>query len=172
MNKYNVTGDEIVALLGKSESDDKVLDLFKKLEIDRSEIERDELGGFDIELEEEIGLGLSFNGSLDEEYCIPKYIGGNYFVDCLFTYEFEPLPYGLKDDYDLDKVIEVLGKEPNFRLSHDKTACEWIYEDLGDIIIEFEDETLSSIYEVRVLVYTNTDFASEDFQDACIPFKR
>ena len=173
MNKYNVTGDEIVALLSRSESDDKVLDLFEKLEIDRSAIERGEYdNSFDIDLEEEIGLVLTFNTSLEEKYCIPKYIGGNYFVDCLFTYEFEPLPYGLKDDYDLDKVIKTLGKVPNFRLSHDETACEWIYEDLGDIIIEFEDETLSSIYEVRVIVYDNPDFSTEDFQNASIPFKR
>ena len=173
MNKYNVTADEIVALLGRSETDDKILDLFEKLEIDRSEIESDEDDDtFNIELEEDIGLGLTFNGSLNEKYCIPKYIGGNYFVDCLFTYEFKPLPFGLNDEYNLEKVIEILGREPNFRLANDKTACEWIYEDLGDLIIEFEDETLSSIYEVRVLVYDNPDFSSEDFQDASIPFKK
>jgi hypothetical protein len=182
MNKYNVTGDEIVALLGRSESDDKVLDLFEKLEIDRSEIERDEdINTFDIDLREEIGLTLTFDYSLKEEYRIPKYIGGNYLVQVTFDYYFKPLPYTLDDGYNLDKVVEVLGKEPNYISIDDSSSLYWFYEDLGWLSIEFEDESLSSIYYVDVKPYEDPletwdmdEDGDEDngFNTIIKPFKR
>jgi len=156
MNKYNVTGDEIVALLGRSESDDKVLDLFEKLEIDRSAIERGEYdNSFDIDLEEEIGLVLTFDTSLEEKYCIPKYIGGQYLVQVTFDYYFKPLPYNLDDEYDLDTIVDVLNKEPNYINLNDDSRLYWFYEELGWLTIEFEDESLSSIYSVDVKPYEN-----------------
>jgi len=166
MNKYNVTGDEIVALLARSESDDMILDLFEKLEIDRSEIERDEdIDSFDIDLEEEIGLVLTFDSSLEEKYCVPKYIGGNYLVQVTFDYYFKPLPYNLDDAYDLDAIVNVLNKEPNYININDASRLYWFYEDLGWFTIEFEDESLSSIYSVDVKPYENPLDAWESTKD-------
>ena len=156
MNKYNVTGDEIVTLLGRSETDDKILDLFEKLEIDSSEIERDEdIDSFDIELEEDIGLTLTFDASLKEESCVPKYIGGQYLVQATFEYRFKPLPFGLDDEYNLETVITKLGEEPNYINIDNSSELYWFYEDLGWLSIEFEDESLTSIYYVDVKPFEN-----------------
>jgi len=154
MNKYNVTGDEIVALLGKSESDDKVLDLFEKLEIDRSTLDRDELGDYRIELEEEIGLTLFFSSVIPKSWKSKEYyIGGQYLIDAVFDYYFEPLPFGLNDENNLEEIIVKLGKEPNYISISDETKLDWIYKDIGTLSIEFEDESLSSIYTMHVRTY-------------------
>jgi len=154
MNKYNVTGDEIVALLGKSESDDKILDLFEKLEIDRSEIDRSEIESFDI-IDEDEGLFLTFNSTFSKQSMQNEYIGGQYLTGISFEYNFEPLPYTLKDDYSLKEIINTLGREPNYIDIDDPSSLHWFYEDLGWLSIEFEDETLSSIYTMGISLYEN-----------------
>jgi len=183
MNKYNVTGDEIVALLGRSESDDKVLDLFEKLEIDRSEIERDEIGSYNI-IDEKEGLFLTFNTALPVQKGKEEHFGGQSLTGISFEYTFEPLPYGLKDEYNLDKIINILEKEPNYIDIDDPSSLHWFYADLGCFSIEFEDETCSSIYTIGVSPYENPldrwestkdeDGISEGdgFSEIIKPFKR
>ena len=180
MNKYNVTGDEIVALLGRSESDEKVLDLFEKLEIDRSEIERDELGDYRIDLEESIGLTLRFSSVVPESLNLEEYIGGQYLVQITFDYYFKPLPYNLDDEYNIDKIVEILRKEPNYISIDDPSSLYWFYEDLGWLSIEFEDESLSSIYYVDIKPYEDPvenweiddDGFENGFNTIMKPFKR
>ena len=155
MNRYNVTGDEMVALLGRSESDDKVLDLFEKLEIDRSEIERCEYtDSFNIDDEEE-GFFLTFNSRFPTKNTQEEYIGGQYLATVSFDYIFKPLPYSLDDAYDLDAIVNILNKEPNYIDIDDASSLHWFYEDLGWLAIEFEDESLSSIYTMGVSPYEN-----------------
>ena len=155
MNKYNVTGDEIVALLGRSESDDKVLDLFEKLEIDRSTIERGEYDDSLNIIDEDKGFFLTFNSILPKQNMQKEYIGGQYLTGISFEYHFEPLPYNLDDEYDLDTIVNVLNKEPNYIDINDPSSLHWFYEDLGLLSIEFEDESLSSIYTMGVSPYEN-----------------
>jgi len=165
------SGDEIVTLLGISESDDKILDLFEALEVDKDNLERDEDdGSFWIELED-IGLSLEFNNMIPEKYRNPQYIGGQYLVNVSLNYNFKPFPYGLTDEDSLDIIEKKLNARANYVLVDDNSTLVWLYEDLGDILIEFEDETWTSIIEIRLSLYQEPS-KSDDFDEVMKPFKR
>ena len=167
-----VTGDEIVSLLGVSESDDRMLDLFDKLGVNKDEFERDEDdGSFWIDLEEEMGLSFEFSNVIPEEYRNPQYIGGQYLVSISMDYNFKPLPYNLLDTDDLDTIEKKLNRQANYILIDDNSSLVWLYEDLGDILIEFEDETWKSIVEIRCSIYIAPEM-SDDFDEVLKPFKR
>jgi len=170
------TGDEIVALLGISESDDRMLDMFEALGVNKDEFERDEdVGSFWVDLEDEIGLMLTFNSSLPEQYRIPNHEGGQYLVGIMFDYNFKPLPYQLLEDNNLDIVEEKLNEKPNFISIDDSSRLQWVYENLNWLTIEFEDDTYSSIYSVGLSIFEdpieNWD-GNNGFNTIIKPFKR
>jgi hypothetical protein len=165
-----VTGDEIVSLLGASESDDRMLDLFDKLGVDKDKFERDEDdGSFWIDLEEEMGLELQFDSTIPEELRNPRHIGGQYLVDVSFYKNNTFLPYGLEIQDSLERVELKLSKKANFIYAEDDAILLWIYEDLGEFSVEFEDNSYSRIDYISVNLYQNPTEASEEY---ILPFKR
>ena len=163
-------GDEIVALLGVSESDDRMLDLFEKLGVDKNEFDRDEDdGAFWIELEEEMGLELEFSDAVPKELKNPQYIGGQYLVDISFYENNTFLPYGLQMEDSLETVEQKLNKKVNYMYPDDTTVLLWIYEDIGELGIEFKDNSFNNIEYVGVSLYEDPTKKSEEY---ILPFKR
>lgn len=179
--KKQPTGNDIVKLLGYSESSNEVLDLFDALGIDKSEIERDEDDdSFDIIIQEgdddTEGTAISFDNSLPEKYRKTKNIGGQFLNYIEFDYNFTPLPYGLIDEDSLEIIEEKLGRKANYIDIDDADILHWIYEDFGWLTITFEENSnYTSVMMVQLNVYDNPEEKSEGFDDidlAIKPYKR
>jgi hypothetical protein len=163
-------GDEIVTLLGVSESDDRMLDLFEKLGVDKNEFERDEDdGAFWVELEEEMGLELEFSDAVPKKLKDPQYIGGQYLVDITFYENCTFFPYGLRKEDSLTIVEEKINKKANYMSAEDDSILQWIYEDIGDLGIDFKDNTYKNMEGMGVSLYENPTKISEEY---ILPFTR
>jgi hypothetical protein len=168
--RKEIIGDEIISLLGVSESDDRMLNLFDALGVDKDAFERDEdIGSFWVELEDEMGLELEFNDSISEKYRKPEYIGGQYLVDISFYKNSIFLPYGLKIQDSLEIIEKKLQRDANYIYSEDECILLWIYEDLGEFSIEFENNSYKNIEYISVNLYQDPTIKSKEF---ILPFKR
>ena len=164
------TGEEIVALLGVSESDDKMLDLFEKLGIDNDEFERDEDdGAFWIDLEDKMGLELEFSDAIPEEFRNPQYIGGQFLVDISFYENNTFLPYGLKMGDSLETIERKLGKKANYVATEDNDILIWLYECIPEINIDFKDNSYKKMEGMSMLLYEDSAEKSEEY---ILPFKK
>jgi hypothetical protein len=163
-------GDEIVALLGVSESDDRMLDVFDKLGVDKNEFERDEDdGAFWIELENEMGLELEFSDAVPKELKDPQYIGGQYLVDISFYENNTFLPYGLKMGDSLKTIEEKIGRKANYVATEDDCILTWLYEDMPEIDIDFKNNAYDGMEGMGFMLYEEPTKESEEY---ILPFKR
>jgi len=171
MQEDKIIGNEIVSLMGFSESDDRMLDLFEKLGVDKNEFDRDEDdGSFRIDLEDEKGLILSFDSSTPIEIKNSKYIGGQYLACIFFYYDFELLPYGLQELDSLEIIENKIGKKANYINKENKEKLYWMYKDLMWFTIIFEDETYSEINTIQINYYSNPE--DSEMLEIMEPFKR
>ena len=163
------TGDELLALLGLSESDERILNLFESLEIKRDEIEVDEdIGSFWVDFEDDYGFALSFSDVLPASFITNIDIGGNYLVYVYFDYSFHALPYGIEDTDNLEMIEEKLEKKANYIDKDDDTKLTWIYEDLGVLTIEFQDNKYKEVINIIINLYEEP----KAWLDALSPFKK
>jgi len=165
---YIPTGDELLPLIGLSESDDKILDLFDKMDVKMDEIERDEdIDSFTIDYEDEYGFSLRFYKVDDGDYVIDNSIGGNYLTSVFFDYSCEDLPYGIDDEDNLEVVEQKIGKKANYINKDDQTLLCWLYEDIGFIVIEFQETSYDELMKIIVSPYIGSSLL-----DGYTPFKR
>jgi hypothetical protein len=161
-------GDELIALLGVSESDDRMLDLFDKLGVDKNEFERDEIdGAFWVELEE-MGLQLEFNDAVPKELKDPQYIGGQYLVEITFYENNTFLPYGLKMGDSLKKIEEKIGRKANYIATEYDNILIWLYENMPEMDINFKNNTYDCMEEICFLLYEDPSNTPPEY---ILPFK-
>lgn len=173
MKKIN--GTEIIKLVGVSETDVRVLDLISLLGIDRCKVERDEIGDYRIELEDEMGLDLRFSSVIPTEMEQRKEnTGGLYLVDADFNDECDFLPFGITIEDNLEIVEGKIGKKANYvevideNLDTDEDdipsyTLYWMYEDLGWLTIQFDESDYSNIFNINCQPYEDPDH--KDFKD-------
>lgn len=172
---YTPTGDELVTLMGLSESDDRILDLFDKMGIKLEDIERDkDIGDFMIDYIDKYGFALEFSSILPANFTLENG-GGNYFIYINFNYIFNALPYEIDDKDNLETIEKKLGKKANYISKRDETELAWIYEDLGVFTVEFEDSNHTEIMNIIINLYEDPHLdypKGQGWLDVYKPFER
>jgi hypothetical protein len=147
-----LNGNEILKLIGLSESDDRVLDLIEALGADRPEIDEYEQME-DVDVEDKYGLSLSFNDIIITEAQRNSAIGGFFVSEIAFYPNCPFLPFGLSGSDNLKTCEEKIGKKANYSSNKDNTKMYWFYEDLGWFTIFFTDETHNEIEVITLKTY-------------------
>ena len=180
MKKLN--GTEIVKLVGLPETDDRVLDLIELLDVDVSEIERDEdTDSYWIDLSDEIGLTLSFNSTIISREQEENNIGGLFLYDITFDENCMFLPFNIDINDTLEVIEEKIGLKANYEsIQKDEDerdedeiptyTLNWVYEELGWLAIQFFEPTFTELAAVYVMVYDNIN--PESYKEIMKPFER
>lgn len=180
MNVLN--GTEIVKLIGLPETDSRILDLIDLLGVDMSEIERDEDDdSYWIELDEEIGLNLSFTDRLITPEQKNDSIASIFLNDINFYEECKFLPFNIEILDTLESIEEKIGFKANYIevIDEDKEIDEddmptytlyWIYEELGWVTIQFFEPTFFELFTLDVRPYENPE--TDSWKEIVKPFIR
>jgi len=177
-----LNGTEIVKLIGLPETDDRVLDLIELLGVDVSEIERSEYNDdYTIDLDDELGLMLSFTNTIISPEQEKNSIGGLFLNDIAFYEECTFLPFEIEVEDSLESIEEKIGLKSNYRDIVDipENADEddiptyrlhWVYKELGWFSIQFFEPTFTELASIHVMPYENPN--TESYKRIVKPFER
>ncbi|SFV64363.1 hypothetical protein MNB_SM-4-1155 [hydrothermal vent metagenome] len=158
----SINGNEIIKLIGLPESDDKVLDLFEDLGVNRPEIDEDDCME-DINLKEKYGLNLAFDDNILTEMQ-KNYSGGGFFLcNIVFYSSCNFLPFGLNENDDLETIQKKIEKKANYSDTEDELNIYWFYPDLGWFTVYFTDNNFNKIAAISLKTYEDPTDEEFDF---------